>query len=95
VRNPDVLTTWQLIRKMAVVQGLVLVEGAATYQILEDRSSSSLKSTLAILHTVHEDFGSYEVLFSSFSRVKFYLSHFPFCSISILPKYLGWGGGRG
>ncbi len=45
------------------MQGTVLVEGAATYQILEDRSSSSLKSTLAILHTVQEDFGSYEVIF--------------------------------
>ncbi len=52
------------------VQGTVLVEGAATYQILEDRSSSSLKSTLAILHTVQEDFGSYEVPSNALSSAK-------------------------
>ena len=47
-----------------VLQGVVLSTGAATYQILEDRSSSSIKSTLAILHPVPEDFGSYEVTLS-------------------------------
>ena len=48
-----------------VLQGVVLSTGAATYQILEDRSSSSIKSTLAILHPVPEDFGSYEVTLQS------------------------------